>query len=102
MRLVVHRLGEEGFLWRLEDLLEREAGRGTEALSLPMMTASANGTILFMNEALRRVLGGRMKRLSDVFLDDPASPCSGPQRLAGSGGPLACQAVEIAGQARPA
>ncbi|MBS8226645.1 hybrid sensor histidine kinase/response regulator [Vannielia litorea] len=98
MRLVVHRLGEEGFLWRMEDLVERDGGRGAESLSLPMMTVNKAGAVLFMNEALRRVLGGRAKRLSDVILDATEEGVSGPQRISGPAGELQCYAVEIAGQ----
>ncbi len=99
MRLVVHRLGEDGFLWRMEDMVEREGGRGAESLSLPMMTVNKSGAVLFMNEALRRVLGGRVKRVEDVILDVPEGSLSGPQRISGPAGELQCHAVEVAGQA---
>ena len=98
MRIVVHRLGEEGFLWRLEEIAERDTGRGADALSLPMMTVGKSGAILFMNEALKRVLGGRLKRLDEVFLQVPSDRFSGPMVLHGKGGDLACHVVEIAGQ----
>ncbi len=76
IRLAVHLIGSEGFLWRLEDLGERTVNsRGAEGLSLPMLTASKSGTILFMNDALRRLLGGRVKTLDRVFNDLPL--CSG-------------------------
>lgn len=99
MRLVVHRLGEDGFLWRMEDMMEREGSRGAESLSLPMMTINKSGAVLFMNEALRRVMGGRAKRVEDVLVDVPQEGLSGPQRIAGPAGDLHCYAVEIAGRA---
>ncbi|QDC11580.1 response regulator [Oceanicola sp. D3] len=99
MRLVVHRLGDDGYLWRMEDLIEREGGRGAESLSLPMMTINKTGAVLFMNEALRRVLGGRAKRLEDVLVDPDNEGLTGPQRIIGPAGELKCYAVEIAGQA---
>lgn len=72
IRLAVHQIAGEGFLWRLEDLGERMINsRGAEGLSLPMLTASKSGTILFMNDALRRLLGGRVKTLDRVFNDLP-------------------------------
>ncbi len=88
VRLSVHLIDEDRYLWRLEDLFERnQAGRGVESLSLPMMTASRSGTILFMNDALRRLLGGRVKTLDRVFADLPLVP-NGIHRLHAAGGPV--------------
>ncbi len=71
VRLAVHQI-DDGFLWRLEDMGERTPNsRGAEGLSLPMLTASKAGTILFMNDAMRRLLGGRVKTLDRVFNDLP-------------------------------
>ena len=67
-RLAVHRLSDNRFLWRLEEFVDRSAlGRGAETLSLPMLTANKAGVVLFTNEAMRRLLGGRPKRLDRVF-----------------------------------
>ncbi|MBY6047068.1 ATP-binding protein [Vannielia litorea] len=99
MRLVAHRLGEDGFLWRMEDMVEREGARGAEGLSLPMMTVNKAGAVLFMNDALRRVVGGRVKRIEDVILDVSDAGIAGAQRISGPAGELHCQVVEIAGQA---
>jgi two-component system cell cycle sensor histidine kinase/response regulator CckA len=42
----------------LEDLSDRGGGaRAADALSLPMLTAGPTGTVLYMNEAFRRLLG---------------------------------------------
>ena len=74
IRLAVHQVDNDGFLWRLEDMGERVVNsRGAEGLSLPMLTASKSGTILFMNDALRQLLGGRVKTLDRVFNDLPIS-----------------------------
>ena len=71
-RLGVHRFGNGHFLWRLEEMLERAGpGRGAEALSLPMLVANKSGVVLFMNEAMRRLLGGRPKRLDRIFTGQP-------------------------------
>ncbi len=68
LRLSVHRLDDTWFLWRLEEFQDRgDAGRGAETLSLPMLTANRAGIVLFTNEAMRRLLGGRPKRLDRVF-----------------------------------
>ncbi|MDP2739123.1 MAG: ATP-binding protein [Pseudorhodobacter sp.] len=67
-RLSVHRLGATRFLWRLEEFQDRSGvGRGAESLSLPMLVANKAGVVLFANEAMRRLLGGRPKRLDRVF-----------------------------------
>ena len=68
-RLSVHRIGDNRVLWRLEEFLDRSAstGRGAENLSLPMLTANKLGVVLFSNEAMRRLLGGRPKRLNQIF-----------------------------------
>ena len=67
-RLSVHRIAPNQFLWRLEEFLDRStAGRGAESLSLPMLVANKTGVILFSNEAMRRLLGARPKRIDQVF-----------------------------------
>lgn len=72
VRLSVNAVDDEMFLWRLEDLSDRGGGaRAADALSLPMLTAGPTGTVLYMNEAFRRLLGGRAKNLSGVFRDLP-------------------------------
>lgn len=72
VRLSVHRVGTTAFLWRLEDMSERAiGGRGAETISLPMLTASRTGTVLFMNESLRRLIGERVKTLDRIFTDLP-------------------------------
>ncbi|MFC3180206.1 hybrid sensor histidine kinase/response regulator [Cypionkella sinensis] len=68
LRLSVHRLTEARFLWRLEEFQDRSSsGRGAESLSLPMLTANKAGVVLFTNDSMRRLLGGRPKRLDRVF-----------------------------------
>lgn len=67
-RLTVHRIAPARFLWRLEEFLDRStAGRGAESLSLPMLVTNKTGVVLFSNEAMRRLLGARPKRLDQVF-----------------------------------
>ncbi|MEO0677640.1 MAG: hybrid sensor histidine kinase/response regulator, partial [Pseudomonadota bacterium] len=72
VRLAVHAITRDSFLWRLEDIVER-TGQSTRAqsLSLPMMTVSASGAILFMNDAMRKLVGGRAKSLDRVFRNLP-------------------------------
>ncbi len=89
MRLSVHRVMEGEFLWRLEDIAEKGGtGRGAEGISIPMLTVSKNGAVLFGNEALRRLIGGRESTLDRIINDLPLRPgevheiatLDGPQR----------------------
>ncbi len=67
-RLAVHEMGEAMFLWRIEDIAERpHTGRGADSLSIPMITVSRTGAILFMNEAARQLAGSRVKALDRLF-----------------------------------
>ncbi len=69
LRLSVHRVAADRFLWRIEEFQDRTpTGRGAEALSLPMVVANRAGVILFSNEAMRRLLGERPKRLDRIFV----------------------------------
>lgn len=95
MRLSVHRVGKGGFLWRLEDMGERgPTGRTGENIGLPMMTVSRTGTILFMNEALRQMLGGRETTLDRVFADLPLRPGE-VHHVSGAHGAVAALLVEV-------
>lgn len=70
LRLSVHLFTRDRFLWRMEEFHDRNgAGRGAETLSLPMLVANKAGVVLFTNEALRRLLGDRPKRLDRIFAD---------------------------------
>ena len=96
MRLSVHRVGQGGFLWRLEDIgATTMAGRSGEHIALPMMSVSKSGTILFMNEALRRLLGGRESTIDRVFTDLPLRPGE-VHHLSGQDGPEPVQVIEVA------
>ena len=97
VRLSVHRVGETAFLWRLEDMAERAiGGRGAETISIPMLTASRTGTVLFMNEALRRLVGERVKTVDRIFADLPVRPGEEHQIL-GAEGPVRALVSEVEG-----
>ncbi len=97
LRLSATRLGDGLFLWRLEDLGRGTGGRGTDALDLPMLTAGPSGTILYMNEAFRRLVGGRRKRLEQIFEDMPIT--SGRlHKVRAAAGPVASLVAEVSGQ----
>lgn len=89
LRLSVHRIGANHFLWRFEEREGTETSAGTgrsgETIGLPMLTVAKSGTILFMNEALRRLLGGRETTLDRVFTDLPLRPGAVHQVLGAHG-----------------
>ena len=97
IRLSVHRVADDRYLWRLEEFLDRAgAGRGAETLSLPMLTANKAGVVLFTNEAMRRLLGGRPKRLDRIFTQTVLR--SGEEvEVAAAGGPVRAVLAEIEG-----
>lgn len=97
MRLAVHRIAPARFLWRIEEFQDRTGGgRGAETLSLPMLVASKAGVILFTNEAMRRLLGGRPKRLDRVFAD-PVIRQGEEVEVAGAEGPVRAILAEVEG-----
>ncbi len=97
IRLSVHQVSENEFLWRLEDMgLRNINSRGAETLSLPMLTASKSGTVLFMNEAMRTLLGGRVKTLDRIFNELPVK--SGQENeIAAADGPVRTLVAELEG-----
>ena len=69
LRVAVHRLGSTGFLWRVDELGPAQAPGEGEGEALPTLLASRAGTILRMNEPMRRLVGGRARTLDRVFRD---------------------------------
>ncbi len=75
MRLAVHRLGEQGYLWRIEAMPERSCqGRPADVIPVPMLTVGRSGAVLFMNEAARQLIGERVKALDRLFVSLPVRP----------------------------
>jgi two-component system, cell cycle sensor histidine kinase and response regulator CckA len=97
IRLSVHKISPQRFLWRLEEFADRiSTGRGAESLSLPMLTANRAGVVLFSNDAMRRLLGGRPKRLDRIFSKQLVR--SGEEvEVAAAQGPLRAILAEIEG-----
>ncbi len=97
LRLSVHRVAERRFLWRLEEFQDRSpTGRGAEGLSLPMVVANRNGVVLFSNEAMRRLLGERPKRLDRIFVQPRFS--SGEEvQVTSVTGPIRAIVAEVEG-----
>ena len=97
LRLSVHRINDAAFLWRIEDLGDRgSGGRNADSLSLPMLTAGPTGTILYMNEAFRRLAGGRVPTLDRVFRRLPLVN-GAVHQVDGVDGPVDCMVAEVAG-----
>ncbi|MBP9182332.1 MAG: response regulator [Fuscovulum sp.] len=97
LRLSVHRVAADRFLWRIEEFQDRTpTGRGAEALSLPMVVANRAGVVLFSNEAMRRLVGERPKRLDRIFLQPRFS--SGEEvQVSSQDGPLRAIVAEVEG-----
>ncbi len=96
-RLAVHKIAEDRFLWRLEEFQDRSSvGRGAESLSLPMLTANKAGVVLFTNEAMRRLLGGRPKRLDRIFTT-PVLHSGEEVEVSSADGPVRAVLAEIEG-----
>ena len=97
LRLSVHRLPGDAMLWRLDEMAGHDPENdGPDRIGLPMLTVGRSGAILFMNEAMRRLVGGRPRRLETVF---PYLPLrSGEEtEVSGIDGPLRGIVAEVAG-----
>jgi len=72
-RMSVVQVGGNAHLWRLDETVDvaRGTARGSDAMTLPMMTVGPSDTILYLNEAFRKLLGIRPKSLKDVFPNLP-------------------------------
>jgi two-component system, cell cycle sensor histidine kinase and response regulator CckA len=98
IRLAVHRAAIGVFLWRLEEFQDRGIGQGGDGISLPMLVVGKSGAILFVNDALRKLLGGRPRSLDKIF--DSLPPRSGETVIVKAAeGPLRAYLAEVQGVA---
>ncbi|MEO0936665.1 MAG: ATP-binding protein [Pseudomonadota bacterium] len=67
VRLAVHKVGDEGYVWRIDTLPDRPGVRAQDGAGLPMLTLGRSGAILFMNESARALIGTRAKSLDRLF-----------------------------------
>lgn len=89
VRLATHRVGQAGFLWRVEERADKGQGRGGDAATLPALTIGRNNAVLSMNAAARRLIGERVKSLDRLFTTLPVrsgaveeiSTKDGPRRV---------------------
>lgn len=80
--IAVRRLEDALYCWRLEP--DKSASDATATADTAQMTLGRNGTILYMNEAARDLVGHRAKSIDDVFADTPLRS-GGVTRLLGDG-----------------
>ncbi|MFB9150416.1 ATP-binding protein [Roseovarius ramblicola] len=95
--LCVHRAGESLFMWRIEKSADPPL-RDPAAHPLPMMTVGRGGTVLYMNPAVRDLIGSRVRALGEVCGNRrprPGTFCT----VDTPGGPLDCLYVERSGMA---
>lgn len=78
LRVAVHRSGEGLLLWRIEETAERPALMRPAEMALPHFVAARSGTVLYMNEAMRRLVGVRARTLEAIFAEMP--PRSGEEQ----------------------
>ncbi|MGJ8545596.1 MAG: ATP-binding protein [Sulfitobacter sp.] len=71
LRISAHDMGADGFVWRAELLSGSRVSRSPGELYLPMVMVGRTGTILFMNDAARELIGGRVKTLDRIFTHLP-------------------------------
>ncbi|RBI84121.1 hybrid sensor histidine kinase/response regulator [Rhodosalinus halophilus] len=99
LRVSAQRIGRRALLWRIEPFADRAAASGGgEALGVPRLTVGRGGAVLFMNDAARRLTGGRVRTLDAIF---DAPPVFGEvARVAGADGPVNCLVARVEGGGR--
>ena len=96
-RVSVQQLSSDAFLWRIEhfgNLVPKD--QSADTVSLPMLTASKTGTVLFMNKEMRLVLGERVKTLDRIFTQLPLRTGS-KHEIAPKNGKITRLVTEISG-----
>ncbi len=75
-RLSVVVIGPGLRLWRMDDLGDHAVGaaRQHDNLPLPMLTLGPDNAVLYVNAALRALLGQKVGTLDDLFNDLPLAP----------------------------
>ena len=72
LRVSVHEVNADVFIWRVELIAERDAPRqGVDAHQLPMVMVGRSDAILYMNDAARQLVGARIKALDRLFTSLP-------------------------------
>ncbi len=95
LRLSAHSIQPQGFVWRLEDLVELRAD-GTDLadpISLPMMVLNSVGGVLHMNRAMVDLIGKRISHIDRLFKDVSLSS-HGIYQIPTNAGPVMVRAIE--------
>ena len=71
VRLSVHRMGHDAYLWRLETITGANIRSTPENPALPMIMVGRTGAVLFMNDAARAIIGQRVTSLDRLFAQMP-------------------------------
>lgn len=74
LRIRVHDMGHDGFVWRIEVIATQPGPRSSGEMYLPMIMVGRTDAILFMNDAARTLVGGRIKSLDRLFTHLPLRP----------------------------
>lgn len=94
VRMSVHKMGSDAYLWRIEDVPEPAAGRGSDGPLLPMLMIGRNGAVLYMNDAARKLVGHRVKTLQQLVGDKDLSG-GGICEISTDDGPMNVQIAEV-------
>ena len=95
MRIGVHDIGQGGLVWRIDQVPERAPPRPPqEGQQLPMVMVGRSDAILFMNDAARRLVGGRVKSLDRMFTKLPLLPGTQAE-ITTSDGPQTALVAEV-------
>ena len=98
VRIAASRIDARTNVWRIEMIGGAPAPvRVADGPGIPMLTAGPAGQVLYMNDAFRRLAGGRPSSLTGIFGDD--GPVSGRvQTVSGATGPVRALVAEVAGR----
>ena len=97
LRLCVHKISADQFVWRLENLQAGpEAPFAADLLSLPILTANAQGGVLYANTAATQLLGQMPETLDQIFAPICANP-GDVVEVATPKGPIRALMAELAG-----
>ena len=68
VRVAVHQMSPGSYLWRLETVADGVAsGRSNDGPGLPMLMVGRAGTILYMSDSARDLIGRRVRSLNQLF-----------------------------------
>ncbi len=95
-RISVRGLASGGHLWRIEDVADRSLATAMAGSAQPMLTVSAAGTVLWMNDAMKRLAGGWETALDRIVTDLPLRP-GGVHTIRSASGPIPATVVDLGG-----